>query len=122
MDSLTAHQHLDLLRTEVRALWPGVLTIQRDSAVRLGEDRYEFAPRNSLHVQAPVTVQGKPRLEGLVWKYRRYSAARWIVCRDRHELVVAICQAAAAAGHGLARGLDEDALELTSSPRSPTAL
>ena len=58
MDGLTSQQHLERLGASVVERFPGVRVIQSVSGRRIREDRYEFAPRNSVHVQAPVTPNG----------------------------------------------------------------
>ena len=58
MDGLTSQQHLDLLRALVVGRFPSVRVIQSTSGRRIGEERYEFAARNSVYVQAPVTPNG----------------------------------------------------------------
>ena len=99
MDGLTSQQHLDLLRASVAGRFPGVRVIQSVSGQRIGEDRYEFAPRNSVYVQAPVVLSGKPRRPQGSWRYRRSPTESWTVCARRQLVVRAICQMASAAGH-----------------------
>ena len=99
MDGLTFKQHLDLLRAKVVERFPGVRVIRSTSGRRIGEDRYEFAPRNSLYVQAPVTPNGKPRRPQGSWRYRRSTTAAWTVCTSRQRVFRTICQLASAAGH-----------------------
>ena len=99
MDGLTSQQHLDLLRALVVGRFPSVRVIQSVSDRRIGADRYEFAARNSVYVQAPVVPSGKPRRPQGSWRYRRSPTESWTVC-TRHQLVYrAICQMASAAGH-----------------------
>ena len=71
MDGLTSQQHLDLLRGLVVGRFPSVRVIQSTSDRRIGADRYELAPRNSVYVQAPVVPSGKPRRPQGAWRYRR---------------------------------------------------
>ena len=99
MDGLTSQQHLELLRASVVGRLPGVRVIQSMSGRRIGEDRYELAPRNSLYVQAPVTPNGKPRRPNGSWRYRRSPTDSWTVSARRQRVVRAICQMASAAGH-----------------------
>ena len=99
MDGLTSQQHLDLLRALVVERYSGVRVIQSTSGRRIGEDRYEFAPRNSLYVQAPVAPSGKPRRPRGSWRYRRSPTDSWTVSARRQRVVRAICQMASAAGH-----------------------
>ena len=58
MDGLTSQQHFERLGASVVGRFPGVRVIQSTSGRRIGEDRYELAPRNSVYVQAPVTPNG----------------------------------------------------------------
>jgi hypothetical protein len=99
MDGWTAEQHLDRLRAAVMERYPRVRVIRSMSGGRLGEDRYEFAPRNSVYVQAPVTLNGKPRRPNGSWRYRRSPIGAWTVCIRRRSVFRAICQMASAAGH-----------------------
>ena len=99
MDGLTAEQHLDLLRGTVIERFPDVRVIRSTSGRRIGEDRYELAPRNSVYVQAPVTPNGKPRRPNGSWRYRRSPIERWTICARRQRVFRSICQMAAAAGH-----------------------
>ena len=57
MDGLTSQQHLDLLRALVVERFSGVRVIQSTSGRRIGEDRYEFAPRNSCIRAGPRRAQ-----------------------------------------------------------------
>lgn len=99
MDGLTAVQHLDLLRAAVIERYPRVRVIRSTSGGRIGEDRYELAPRNSVYVQASVTLNGKPRRPNGSWRYRRSPIGPWTVCTRRQRIFRAICQMASAAGH-----------------------
>ena len=99
MDGLTHQQHLERPRATVAERFPGVRVIQSMSDRRIGEDRYEFAPRNSVYVQAPVTPSGKPRRPNRSWRYRRSRTVSWTVCTRRQRVVRAIFQMASAAGH-----------------------
>ena len=99
MNGLTSQQHLDLVRASVAERFPGVRVIQSTSGWRIGEERYEFAARNSVYVQAPVTPNGKPRRPQGAWRYRRSATESWTVCARRQRVYQAICQMASAAGH-----------------------
>ena len=99
MDGLTSQQHLELLRGLVVGRFPSVRVIQSTSDRRIGADRYELAPRNSVYVQAPVTPNGKPRRPNGSWRYRRSPTESWTVSARRQRVVRAICQMASAAGH-----------------------
>ena len=99
MDGLTSQQHLELLRATVAERFPGVRVIQSTSDRRIGADRYELAPRNSVYVQAPVTPNGKPRRPNGSWRYRRSPIEPWTDCTRRQSVFRAICQMASAAGH-----------------------
>ncbi len=99
MDGLTSQQHLEQLRALVVERFPGVRVIQCTSDRRIGADRYELAPRNSVYVQAPVTPNGKPRRPNGSWRYRRSPIEPWTVCSRRQSVVRAIFQMASAAGH-----------------------
>ena len=99
MDGLTPRQHLDLLRDSVIERFPGVRVIRSMSGRRVGEDRYELAPRNSVYVRAPVTPNGKPRRPNGSWRYRRSPIEPWTDCIRRQRVYRVICQLASAAGH-----------------------
>ena len=99
MDGLTSQQHLELLRGLVVGRFPSVRVIQSTSDRRIGADRYELAPRNSVYVQAPVVPSGKPRRPQGAWRYRRSATEPWTVCARRQLVYRAICQMASAAGH-----------------------
>ena len=98
---LTAQQRLESLREQVRLRCPEVRTIQADSGTRVGEDRYELAPRNSLYVRAPLTPHGKPRIGGWGWRYRRSPRDPWSTSRNMNGVLRVILRLAAEAGHTL---------------------
>ena len=98
---LTAQQRLASLREQVGLRYPEVRTIQADSAMRVGEDRYEFAPRNSLYVRAPLTPNGKPRIDGWSWRYRRSPRDPWSTRRNMNGVLRVVLTLAAQAGHRL---------------------
>ena len=97
----TAQQRLERLRVQVCLRYPEVRTIQADSAMRVGEDRYELAPRNSLYVRAPLTPNGKPRIDGWSWRYRRSPRDPWSTSRNMNGVLGVILRLAAEAGHTL---------------------
>ena len=99
MDGLTSQQHLEHLRALVVERFPGIRVIQSMSGRRIGEDRYELAPRNSVYVQAPVTPNGKPRRPNGSWRYRRSPIEPWTDRTRRQSVFRAIGQFASAAGH-----------------------
>ena len=99
--SLTAQQRLERLRVQVCLRYPEVRTIQADSAMRIGEDRYELAPRNSLYVRGPLTPNGKLRIDGWGWRYRRSPRDPWSTSRNMNGVLRVILRLAAEAGHTL---------------------
>ncbi|MDE2992988.1 MAG: hypothetical protein OXU67_03810 [Chloroflexota bacterium] len=96
---LTAQQRLRNLREQVNQRYPGVRAVQADSATRVGEDRYELAPRNSLYVRAPLTPNGKPRIGGWAWRYRRSPRDPWSTSPNMNGVLRVILRLAAEAGH-----------------------
>ena len=98
---LTAQQRLEGLRAQVFQRYPRVRAIQSESAKRVGEDRYLFAPRNSLYVRAPLTPFGKPRIDGRGWRYRRSPGDPWSTSRNMNGVLRVIFMLAAEAGHTL---------------------
>ena len=96
---LSAQQHLHFLREEVQRLYPSVVTVQSSSAVRIGEDLYDFGTGRSLYVQAPVTPSGAPRRWGHVWRTCTRASAGWSCHRERRQVLDVICRLAIAAGH-----------------------
>ena len=94
-----AQAFLDGLRRLVRVHYPGVMVVQSASAERIGEDRYEFAPRVSLYVQAPVNPAGVPRNGLRRWRYSEQKPARWIYTRYVTDVYRAISEFAERQGH-----------------------
>lgn len=74
--------------------------VQSASAARIGEDRYEFAPRVSLYMQAPVNPAGEPRNGLRLWRYSVYcKPARWLYARQVTRVYQAISELADSEGH-----------------------
>ena len=100
-----AQVFLDGLRRMVAVHYPDVKAVQSDSAYRIGEDRYEVAPKVSLHVQAPVWPSGGPRKGQRLWRFVRYRGpAKWACTGDVSVVYRAISELAERAGHTDMRG------------------
>lgn len=94
-----AQTFLDALRTLVSVHYPGVKVVQSASAKRTGEDRYEFAPRNSLYVQAPVNPVGTPRNGLRHWRYSEQKPGQWVYTRYVTDVYRTISELAERQGH-----------------------
>lgn len=95
-----AQVFLDGLRRIVAVHYPGVKVVQSDSAYRIGEDRYEVAPKVSLYVQAPVWPSGGPRKGLRHWRFARYrKPARWFYTGHVSVVYRAIAGLAEREGH-----------------------